>query len=111
MFAPLRVPSPAARLLLLTTRTIEARTLPDDGRADRRRAFEARLALAIVHAQLTGEAAGLALRVAIAAKGGAATADRLAQNLRRNRGDTLEFGAGHATSAPGRPHARPKQDL
>src|ERR1700677_1609031 len=82
-------------VLLLAMRAVEPRALPDDDRADWRGAFEARLALAIIDAQLAGEAAGLALGIAVAAEGGAAAADRLAQDLGGDRRDAIEFGPRH----------------
>src|SRR5690242_14764619 len=67
--------------LLLTVRAIEARTLAERDGANRGAALEARLPFAIIDSQQFGKASRLATRITIAAEGGAATADRLAQHL------------------------------
>src|SRR5208282_645929 len=96
---------------LLTSGAEETRALPDDDVANRRRAGIAGFALASIDAKAVGEAARLSARVAIAAKGGAALADRLAQDGPRGGRDAPELGAAQPSRAPRGPNRGPEQDL
>src|SRR5712692_2707791 len=77
--------------LTLAARAVETRALTERCVANRRGAPIAGFSLATIDHQAAGESSRLSARIQVAAKGGAAAADRIAQHVPRCRYNLIQL--------------------